>query len=148
MDDFISKPVVAHTIALSLKKWLKNPVEDPHSELSLSASEDSTYHFNIELLKEYVGDDVSVLTKVLSLLRTELMNFSRDFKEHVSNKDLNRIQELGQKMYDTAIVSGLTALAVISKKIGGLNSYNETEVNDLLLQTQEEIKTAIGLIVR
>ncbi|SMC95842.1 PAS domain-containing hybrid sensor histidine kinase/response regulator [Pedobacter africanus] len=148
MDDFISKPVVAHTIALSLKKWLKNPAEDPHSELSLSASEDSAYHFNIELLKEYVGNDASVLTKVLSLLRTELMNFSRDFKEHVSNKDLGRIQELGQKMYDTAIVSGLTALAVISKKIGSLNSYNETEVNDLLVQTQEEIKTAIGLIVR
>jgi PAS domain S-box-containing protein len=147
MDDFISKPVVAHTIALSLKKWLKNPSEDPHSDLSLSPSENTTYHFNIELLKEYVGDDESVLNKVLSLLRTELMNFSKEFKEHVANKDLNKIQELGQKIYDTSIVSGLTALAVIAKKIGMVSAFDETEMNQFLSQTTQEIKTAISLIV-
>ncbi|WEK21192.1 MAG: response regulator [Candidatus Pedobacter colombiensis] len=148
MDDFISKPVVAHTIALSLKKWLKNPKEDPHSDLSLSPSEDTDYHFNIELLKEYVGDDAGVLTKVLSLLRTELMNFSKEFKEHAANKDLSKIQELGHKIYDTAIVSGLTALAVIAKKIGSISTYNELEVNNLLSSTRQEIKTAISLIVK
>ncbi|MNY25673.1 hypothetical protein D3C86_1594730 [compost metagenome] len=148
MDDFISKPVVAHTIALSLKKWLKNPSEDPHSELSLSTSEDAGYHFNIELLKEYVGNDAAVLTKVLSLLRTELMNFSKEFKEHILNKDLSKIKELGQKIYDTSIVSGLTALAVIAKKIGAVNNYDEAEVNCIFIETQDEIKTAIGLIVR
>ncbi len=148
MDDFISKPVVVHTIALSLKKWLQNPSEDPHSDLSLSPSENTTYHFNIELLKEYVGDDIGVLTKVLSLLRTELMNFTKDFKEHVANKNLSKIQELGHKIYDTSIVSGLTALAVIAKKIGSLNAYDETEINNLLSSTIEEIKTAISLIVK
>lgn len=148
MDDFISKPVVAHTIALSLKKWLKNPSEDPHSELSLSPSENTTYHFNIELLKEYVGDDAGVLTKVLSLLRTELMNFSKDFKDYTANKDLGKIQELGHKMYDTSIVSGLTALAVIAKKIGAITVYDDAEVTQLLSQTKQEIKTAISLIVK
>jgi PAS domain S-box-containing protein len=147
MDDFISKPVVAHTIALSLKKWLQNPSEDPHSDLSLSPSEDSVYHFNIELLKEYVGDDAVVLTKVLSLLRTELMNFSKEFKDHTVNKDLGKIQELGQKIYDTAIVSGLTALAVIAKKVGSVTTFDETEINNLLSATRQEIKTAISLIV-
>lgn len=148
MDDFISKPVVAHTIALSLKKWLKNPSEDPHSDLSLSPSENTTYHFNIELLKEYVGDDAGVLTKVLSLLRTELMNFSKEFKEHVVNRDLNKIKELSHKIYDTSIVSGLTALAVIAKKIGSIATYNESEINDLLSATKQEIKTAVSLIVK
>jgi len=148
MDDFISKPVVAHTIALSLKKWLKNPSEDPHSELSLSPSENTTYHFNIELLKEYVGDDENVLTKVLSLLRTELMNFSKEFKEQVANKDQSKIQELGHKMYDTSIVSGLTALAVIAKKIGSDETYNEADMAKLLMQARQEIKTVIGLIVK
>lgn len=148
MDDFISKPVVAHTIALSLKKWLKNPSEDPHSDLSLSPSEDTTYHFNIELLKDYVGDDAGVLTKVLSLLRTELMNFSKEFKEHVVNKDLNKIKELSHKIYDTSIVSGLTALAVIAKKIGSIAAYDEVEINNLLSTTKQEIKTAISLIVK
>lgn len=148
MDDFISKPVVAHTIALSLKKWLQNPTEDPHSDLSLSPSADSDYHFNIELLKEYVGDDETVLTKVLSLLRTELMNFLKEFKEYTANKNLSKIQQLGQKVYDTSIVSGLTALAVIAKKIGSVTTYNETEINSLLSEAQDEIKTAIGLIVR
>ncbi len=148
MDDFISKPVVAHTIALSLKKWLKNPSEDPHSELSLSPTEDTTYHFNIELLKEYVGDDAGVLTKVLSLLRTELMNFSKEFKEHAANKDLSKIKELSYKIYDTSIVSGLTALAVIAKKIGSITTYNESEINKLLSATRQEIKTAVSLIVK
>lgn len=148
MDDFISKPVVAHTIALSLKKWLKNPSDDPHSDLSLSPSENTTYHFNIELLKEYVGDDAGVLTKVLSLLRTELMNFSKEFKEHVANKDLNKIKELSHKIYDTSIVSGLTALAVIAKKIGSITTYNEIELNNLLSATRQEIKTAVSLIVK
>lgn len=148
MDDFISKPVVAHTIALSLKKWLKNPSEDPHSELSLSPSENATHHFNIELLKEYVGDDESVLTKVLSLLRTELMNFAKDFKEYVENKDLGKIKELGHKMYDTSIVSGLTALAITAKKIGAASTYDETDINQLLSMTQQEIKTVISLIIK
>lgn len=148
MDDFISKPVVAHTIALSLKKWLKNPTEDPHSERSLSPTENTTYHFNVELLKEYVGDDESVLTKVLSLLRTELMNFAKEFKEFMANKELNKIKELGHKMYDTSIVSGLTALAVIAKKIAAINTYNEDEMTALFTQTKQEIKTAIGLIVK
>ncbi|MBB5436390.1 PAS domain S-box-containing protein [Pedobacter sp. AK017] len=148
MDDFISKPVVAHTIALSLKKWLKNPTEDPHSDLSLSPSDDSDYHFNIELLKEYVGDDETVLTKVLALLRTELMNFSKEFKEHTSVRNLNKVKELGQKVYDTAIVSGLTALAVIAKKVASVTTYDETEINQLLAEAQQEIKTAISLIVR
>ncbi|SMD12869.1 PAS domain S-box-containing protein [Pedobacter nyackensis] len=148
MDDFISKPVVAHTIALSLKKWLKNPKENPHSNLPVSTSEDPDYHFNIELLKEYVGDDARVLTKVLSLLRTELMNFSKEFKEHVLNKDLAKIQELGHKMYDTSIVSGLTGLAVIAKKIGSLTTYNDAEINSLLSSTSQEIKTAISLIIK
>lgn len=146
MDDFISKPVVAHTIALSLKKWLKNPTEDRHSELSLSPSENTTYHFNIELLKEYVGDDESVLTKVLSLLKTELMNFAKEFKEYIVTKELNKIQELGHKMYDTSIVSGLSALAVIAKKLGTLNTYYEVEINNLFSLTKQEIKTVINLI--
>lgn len=148
MDDFISKPVVAHTIALSLKKWLKNPSEDPHSELSLLPSENATHHFNIELLKEYVGDDESVLTKVLSLLRTELMNFAKEFKEHVEDKNLNKIRELGHKMYDTSIVSGLTALAIIAKKIGAAGTHDEADINQLLAQTQQEIKTVISLIIK
>ena len=148
MDDFISKPVVAHTIALSLKKWLKNPSDDPHSDLSLSPSENNTYHFNIEQLKEYVGDDASVLTKVLSLLRTELMNFSKEFKDHVVNKDLTKIKELSHKIYDTSIVSGLTALAVIAKKIGSITVYDDAEINNLLSDTRQEIKTAISLIIK
>jgi PAS domain S-box-containing protein len=148
MDDFISKPVVAHTIALSLKRWLKDQKEDHQSNLELQSSEDPTYHFNIELLKEYVGDDAGVLTKVLSLLRTELMNFSKEFKEHTINKDLNKIQELGHKMYDTSIVSGLTALSNIAKKTGSITTYNDHEINSLLSLTRQEIKTIISLIVK
>ncbi|MNL12141.1 Aerobic respiration control sensor protein ArcB [compost metagenome] len=148
MDDFISKPVVAHTIALSLKRWLKDHKEDHQSDLALQSSEDPTYHFNIELLKEYVGDEVGVLTKVLSLLRTELMNFSKEFKEHTTNKDLNKIQELGHKMYDTSIVSGLTALSNIAKKTGSITTYNDHEINSLLSLTRQEIKTIISLIVK
>lgn len=148
MDDFISKPVVAHTIALSLKRWLKDHKEDHQIDLTLHSSEDPTYHFNIELLKEYVGEDVGVLTKVLSLLRTELMNFSKEFKEHTINKDLNRIQELGHKMYDTSIVSGLTALSNIAKKTGSITTYNDHEINSLLSLTRQEIKNIISLIVR
>ncbi|MFA4870499.1 MAG: response regulator [Pedobacter sp.] len=148
MDDFISKPVVAHTIALSLKRWLKDHKEHHQSDLALQSSEDPTYHFNIELLKEYVGDNVEVLTKVLSLLRTELMNFSKEFKEHTINKDLNKIQELGHKMYDTSIVSGLTALSNIAKKTDSITTYNDHEINSLLSLTRQEIKTIISLIVK
>jgi hypothetical protein len=140
--------VVAHTIALSLKRWLKDQKEDHQSNLELQSSEDPTYHFNIELLKEYVGDDAGVLTKVLSLLRTELMNFSKEFKEHTINKDLNKIQELGHKMYDTSIVSGLTALSNIAKKTGSITTYNDHEINSLLSLTRQEIKTIISLIVK
>lgn len=148
MDDFISKPVVAHTIGLSLKKWLKNPAEDPQGNLIIYSPENPIYHFNIELLKEYVGEDENVLTKVQSLLRTELMNFSKEFKEHTINKDLNKIQELGHKMYDTSIVSGLTALTVIAKKLSAISTYDDNEVNNLLSLTRQEIKLVISLIVK
>lgn len=148
MDDFVSKPVVAHTIALSLKKWLRHPADDVHTHLTLYSYGNPTFHFNIELLKEYVGDEAAVLTKVLSLLRTELMNFSKEFKDHTLSKDLTKIQELGHKMYDTSTVSGLSALAQIAKKMSSLNTYDDEEIENLLSATRQEIKTVISLIIK
>lgn len=143
MDDFISKPVVAHTIALSLRKWIKKPIEDPETEPS---SDDPEYHFNPELLKGYVGDDAKVLSKVLTLLQTELNNFSKEFKIYLTSFDLNKIQLLGQKIYDTATLSGLTALSLIAKKIAELHTRDEAELHNLYRLTSKEIKTVIKRI--
>ena len=146
MNDFISKPVVAHTIALSLKRWLKNHCDDLHEDEPLSQEQSSNVHLNLERLKAYIGDDDSVLTNVLSLLRIQLMNYLTEFKEISVNTDLSELLLLAQKVYDTAKVSGLTALTDIAKKLTSINTYDETDVNDLLQQAQREIEISIEVI--
>lgn len=146
MNDFISKPVVTQTIALSLKRWLNHSCDDIHSDESILQHQNLDIHLNLERLREFIGNDESVLTDVLSLLRIQLISYREEFKEFPTNKNFNELISLAQKLYDTAKVSGLTNLTGIAKELSALNSYDEPKINSLLQEAQLKIETSIDVI--
>lgn len=140
MDDFITKPVIASTVALSFKKWLdhsnrKRLDERDSKSGSLSIS-------NLAFLKEYLGEDREVLDQVVSLLIADFKSFLEQFDEFVNANDLHKLHQLTYKIYDTSITLGLTNLANHVTDIRKFKSFKKVE-DDLLFDIRKEL---VGII--
>ena len=146
MDDFIVKPIVEKTIAVSLNKWLhflgNNPVSGP-----AAVEEDDTLHFDPDRIKLYAGNDEAVLNELITLAKAELIQSQALFLEHIKNENIKGLNQTGHKLYGTALSVGLPVVARFAHEFERIADFNNKDaIDELLLSTIAEINLVLGLM--
>jgi PAS domain S-box-containing protein len=146
MVDFVPKPIVENTIKTIFEKWLPNKLtistngERKSMESSETGNDPIQDHFDIEKLKEYLGDDPKIIKEVLTLTIQELKNSTLKLKELVQKEDLLGLKSEGHKIKGSALTAGLDAMLKIALELESLAAYDKGQAEKLLqLYIDEEI---------
>ncbi|SIN65733.1 PAS domain S-box protein [Chitinophaga niabensis] len=141
MDDFLSKPIVQHSLAAILSKWLgrKSPVME---EVVHTGKEQ---HFNEEVLRGYLGED-NISNDILLLTASEIRRSFETLAQHVQDQDLKGIHAIGHKLYGTAATVGLEILAVYAKQFEYIPSFEEAAVKEMLAKASAELTLVLDII--
>ncbi|MBE9661354.1 PAS domain S-box protein [Mucilaginibacter myungsuensis] len=148
MDDFAVKPIVEETFAQVFHKWLGNAV-DPVDQVIVASTVVATpqpVHFDIETIKNYVGDDPDIINEVIRLTRVELQQSMDRLTTQVAANDLQAIRQTGHKLYGTATSAGLPVLAQLSADLEKLETFDGTRLAELLDDTGREIAVVLSLM--
>lgn len=126
MSDFVPKPIVEKNIIYIFDRWLKT--EDAEKSGSKEEGNEKASeinvplnvqkeHFDVDKVKEFLGDEPEVIKEVLKLTIHELEQSKTVLASHFSNKDLGGLSSEGHKLKGSALTAGLgkvykTALAL------------------------------------
>lgn len=141
MDDFLSKPIVQHSLADILCKWLgrKTPVIE---EVVRTGKEQ---HFNEEVLKAYLGED-NISNDILLLTASEIRKSFETLVQHVQDQNLKGINAIGHKLYGTAATVGLEIMAGYAKQFEYLAAFEEAVVKEMLAKATTELTLVLDII--
>ena len=147
MDDFIAKPIVEESLRPLFKKWITSVARTP-AETSAVASDpvNTEMHFDLQVIKSYVGEDPDMLKDILTTTITELKASLSALEKQVNAEDLTAIKATGHKLYGTAATAGMKPLAVMARNLEYLESFNAGTVRDLFGRVQTEINHINSMI--
>jgi PAS domain S-box-containing protein len=147
MVDFVPKPIVESTIREIFEKWLPDTkIEDladkgqhtTHSANGTDGSKRLFSHFDVNKLKEFIGEEPSIVNEILRLTLKEIKSSKQRLKDCVSKADLEGLNREGHKLKGSAMTAGLDKMLVIAKSLESLSSYKENEVQGLLEEFDHE----------
>ncbi|WP_114750621.1 response regulator [Pleomorphovibrio marinus] len=148
MVDFVPKPIIESTIKEIFEKWLpksrgtnsepilKNEVNTPNT--SGEVPQGSKLHFDVEKLKEYIGDEPTIINEVLKLTLKEMKISKKRLAECVSCADLDGLNREGHKLKGSAMTAGLERMLSIAKTFESLPEFIEKEAQHLLDEFSQE----------
>jgi CheY-like chemotaxis protein len=120
MDDFISKPILPDTFGKILNKWLSSYNNIEAKRDSYGKEKNIDEHFNLEKLKERLGDDKVILNKVLSMAEENLKNSLTESKSFFYTKNITDVKKFAHKLKGFALnlsFEELSKLAVTIEKL-------------------------------
>ncbi|MDO3694907.1 PAS domain S-box protein [Wenyingzhuangia sp. chi5] len=146
MDDFLIKPIVEDQLITMFDKWLpKEEQSDLNSTQELSL-EEIKQHFNINQLKIYYGDDIEALTHIKQLIKEQLKESIDTLKEHIENKNLKGITQIGHKLRGTSSTAGMNKLSEMATELEQLKSLENNDLQNYYDEMLQEINFVISLI--
>ncbi len=161
MVDFVAKPIVEKNIRQIFEKWLppkdkqdkKSPAaisqnKEVDSENLSTADLEPSAHFNVEKVKEYLGDEAEVIKEVLKLTLTELDHSDKVLQKHFFDKNLAGICTEGHKLKGSALTAGLDTMYTIALELENLTKFDESSIKALLETFSAENKLVKKLIAR
>lgn len=102
-------------------------------------------HFNIEIIKIYVGSDKETINDILSLTITELNLALNKIELCLKNSNLTGIKDISHKLFGTAATLGLEKLSILAREFDSLTQINKL-LHDLIVKMKEEINLVVNLI--
>ncbi len=147
MVDFVPKPIVENTIREIFEKWLSNTAvenlepqgeNNPHSPNGTDDNRAQFSHFDVKKLKEFIGEEPTIVKEVLRLTLKEIKLSKQRLKDCVSNADLEGLNREGHKLKGSAMTAGLDKMLIIAKSFENLPSYTATEAQNLLDEFDRE----------
>ncbi|WP_163379815.1 PAS domain S-box protein [Cyclobacterium sp. SYSU L10401] len=154
MVDFVAKPIVEKNIIQIFEKWLK-PDQNvtpavaaaaPENEGKQNRVDQQKNHFDIDKVKEYLGDEPKVIKDVLQLTLKELDQSEKLLIRHYKDKNLQALNSEGHKLKGSALTAGLDELFEMALKFEEMDSFQSDEWKDLLDEFSKEIETVKKLI--
>jgi CheY-like chemotaxis protein/HPt (histidine-containing phosphotransfer) domain-containing protein len=154
MVDFVPKPIVENTIKSIFEKWLPSQSKQAESgngnskpkETVNTDTASSQGHFDINKLKEYLGDDPVIIREVLTLTIQELIHSKEKLILLVQKEDIFGLKAEGHKIKGSALTAGLDAMLKIALDLENLPKFDKESAEQLLHQFSEEEKMVTKLI--
>lgn len=145
MDDFVVKPIVEQTIVALFDKWLEH-YHKKNVGSYLFINEETLVHFDRNILKANIGEDENALAEIADLIRKEMQFTASNLQLGLQAKDLKCLNDIGHKLYGTAASCGFMRLAQLAIKFEQLSIFLDGEVEQMVLETQEEISLILKLV--
>jgi PAS domain S-box-containing protein len=145
MDDFVAKPFVEDTIISLFKTWLDPKIQE-NDILQQKDELREGSHFDLQVLKSYVGNDESIITEVLILTQQELQKSLSAIRVLARERNVPELQHSGHKLFGTAVGVGLEILAVIARELEHLKIADVGTIPELLRKLESEIEISERLI--
>ncbi|TAF67212.1 MAG: response regulator [Cytophagales bacterium] len=104
MNDYIPKPVVRNTILKILNEYIQNN-ELINANKSLITNEEKDpieVHFDLNSLKENIGNDINILKEILKQAKNYLDNLIPELSEAVMHKDYTQVKKIAHKIVGTS----------------------------------------------
>ncbi|WP_126246737.1 PAS domain S-box protein [Chitinophaga rhizosphaerae] len=140
MDDFLPKPIVEETLAAILRKWLPDEQSaDAEARNDAAADISANQHFDISVLKSYLGDDDDVSKDILLLTASELDKSLEALEQFVEEGNLKGVKSIGHKLYGTSASVGMRELARLARVLDMLTEFEPGQVKALWQETRDEI---------
>ncbi|WP_040414025.1 response regulator [Cyclobacterium qasimii] len=126
MSDFVPKPIVEKNIRYIFDKWLKVKEDSLDTEKEVPSAIDSSNsintqdqkpHFDVEKVKEYLGDEPEIIKEVLKLTIHELEQSRKILQNHFNDKNLEGLNSEGHKLKGSALTAGLGETFKIALKL-------------------------------
>lgn len=149
MSDFVTKPVIERTIALTIKKWLNPDVLHLNKVDPLVHQQNE--NFSLELLKNDLGEDPVFLKEFLLVLQENLLTSKSEIRIHFDAQNLAAYHEAIHKLKGTAFSIHLNVLAKLAVELEKIEDFSDKKViatmidfektiDDLLPQIELELK--------
>ncbi len=141
MDDYLSKPIQADQLRLSLEKWAGSAVADSASDITPPTRFDDIFLdsasvVNFEMLNDYFGDDPQTLAKLLALFQSTTSALLAKMGAAVEARDASEVCSLAHELKGTCGNIGMDRMA-------GLATHLETTANALDWRAVDELHVAI-----
>ncbi|MEX2513049.1 MAG: response regulator [Cyclobacteriaceae bacterium] len=152
MVDFVPKPIIEKSIRSVFEKWLhinKAPDISGHTNSQsgkIGENNPELSHFNVEKVKEYLGEDQEIIKDVLQLTLSELNHSHEILNQQFQKKNPVGLSTEGHKLKGSALTAGLDKLYEISMDLEKISNFNEEEVKFLLNKFDSEKQTVFLLI--
>ncbi len=147
MDDFISKPILPDTIEKILIKWLNSSNNTEVRRDFYAKDKNIDEHFNIEKLKERLGDDNEIiLNKILSMAKENLKTSLAEFKSLFFTNDIEDVKKFGHKLKGFALNLSFEKLSRLAITIEKLELFDEKQAINLFQELETEIVYLISLL--
>ncbi|SKA14695.1 PAS domain S-box protein [Sediminibacterium ginsengisoli] len=147
MDDFIAKPIVEESLRPLFKKWIASAARSA-AETSPAVAEpvNTGIHFDLQVIKGYVGEDPDILKDILTTTLTELKSSLAVLGKQVTGEDLAGIKATGHKLYGTAATAGMKPLAEMARSLEYQTEFNTKTIGDLFGRVRTEINHITSMI--
>lgn len=149
MVDFFPKPIIEATLRTIFDKWLpthKNSRNDVNPEKTidelLTPEKLMTNHFDVEKLKEYLGDEPFIIGEVLLLTVQELKQSKEKLIQLTENQDVMGLNAEGHKVKGSALTAGLDDMLKIALYFENLAAFEK----DAVLKKLEEYIQEASLV--
>lgn len=136
MDDFLAKPFVEEAIRALFATWLHDSKPDVPAEAETVRE---NRHFDVDVVKRYLGDDDEIINELLALTVGELNKTLLLLEKQVTDQNLQGINSMGHKMYGTAATAGLVQLAEMANKLSHLAVLHPVDINSMYEEIAEEV---------
>jgi HPt (histidine-containing phosphotransfer) domain-containing protein len=103
-------------------------------------------HFDISVLKSYVGEDESLIVEVLRLVESELLSSSAFISQGLAHGSLSDLNSAGHKLYGTAVSSGMYHLSLLANELEMFVEHDVQKIKELTDSIAEEINLILKLI--
>ncbi|WP_192350239.1 PAS domain S-box protein [Algoriphagus sp. Y33] len=145
MDDYVVKPVLEKTLEMILNKWLGTIFVKTGPTVN-ETNPEMEEHYDAEKLKDYTDNDQQVLEEVLTIVKYELKSSLESLREAIQKENLVQINEVGHKLYGTAISAGMYALAKMARTFEHLDEYYKDTVDTLYRTIASEVNLVLELL--
>jgi PAS domain S-box-containing protein len=145
MDDFVAKPFVEDTIVRLFKAWL-DPALHENNRSQQKVQTDMESHFDLEVLKSYVGHEETIIEEVLILTKQELQRSLSSILVLEKEQNIPELKESGHKLYGTAVGVGLEMLAGLARQLEYMKPDNADAIPEMIKNLESEIEICERLI--
>ncbi|MFC4873270.1 response regulator [Negadavirga shengliensis] len=152
MVDFVPKPIVEKNIHSLFNKWLRGVDQNEGDSNGKAAAgfqpgvTKDIDHFNVEKVKDYLGNEKKVINEVLKLTMDELQRSNDVLEKLILEKNLEAFNAEGHKLKGSALTAGLDRLYQISVDIEELNQFDSERARQLFEAFNSEKNTVLKMI--